>query len=137
MNKTTPHETLAERLYRLKQNRDLTYREIGEAIGYSVGNAHDIIKGIRGLSLNTALTLARLFGMKLDDLLYRTEFDPYPDVEKLPPALSELINSPEFGQFVTPSMVGLLSKLEYEGRRPMRMVEYLRLLYILDVDRWE
>ena len=137
MYKNLPQETLAERLYRLKNNKGLTYRQIGEQIGYSVGNAHDIVKGVRGLSLNTALTLARLFDMTLDDMLAGTEYDPYPDVETFPPALTELAHSPEFARFVTPSMFRLLAKLSYEGRRPMRMVEYLRLLYVLDVDNWE
>lgn len=62
-------ETFAERVYGLRAERNLTQRELGEAIGVSHKTISTIESGLRTTSFEKLILLAKFFDVSTDYLL--------------------------------------------------------------------
>lgn len=126
--------TLGERMRRIRTDRGLTQREVGERADMPSQTISDLeCSRIENPSLNTLKNVAKALDIGVDELVGRGVSH---DREELPQGLLQLLDDPEWSDEITESWIELLLQIEFEGRRLETKREfleaYLALTRILD-----
>lgn len=66
-------EFLSQRVYALRKERDLSQKDLGEAVGLSHKAISTLESASRGISMEKLIALAEYFGVSTDYLLGRTD----------------------------------------------------------------
>jgi transcriptional regulator with XRE-family HTH domain len=66
-------EEIAQRVREIREQRGLTQVEVAEALGLDKASMSRLESGARGMSTGELVSLARLFGVRVDDLVCAEE----------------------------------------------------------------
>ncbi|OLV20196.1 helix-turn-helix domain-containing protein [Deinococcus marmoris] len=117
--------TLAQRLRELRQARGLRLRDVGDVTGHTVPYLSDLERGRTPRGLDSLRALAHVYGLSVSELLTGVDWAGQLTGAGRPLGLQALLDDPVFGPQVTPEWTELLARIEYRGRRPRGVAEYL------------
>lgn len=126
-----PGVTLGQRIQDLRTAHDLQQREVAKLAGITPAFLCDIERGRTNPSLDTCARLAVVFSLSLQDLMTGVNFNGGRTLGALPAGLRQLAQHPEFGPQLNADWLHLLSRIEYQGRRPVTPEQYLCLFLAL------
>ena len=124
---------LKERLAGLRSERDYTLKELRDRIEASTGTAisisylSELERTDASPPLETLARIARGYGLSLQDLLAPVDLYGMASDEQYPPALRELKEQ----YHVPDDMVATLSRLDWRGKRPETVAEWLAIYSVL------
>ncbi len=118
---------LNERMKELRNERQLTLKELAELSELSVSYLSDIERGRTVPTLNTLETIATALNVSVIDLLSGVDFAGEQTEASLPQGLVELKRDPTYGDQITPEWVETLSKIQMRGKRPETKDDWLML----------
>jgi XRE family transcriptional regulator, regulator of sulfur utilization len=118
---------LHERLKELRNERQLTLKELAERTELSVSYLSDIERGRTVPTLATLETLANALAVTVIDFLSGVDFAGQVTDASLPPGLVALMHDPTYGEQLTPEWIETLSKIQMRGKRPETKDDWLML----------
>jgi len=118
---------LGDRIRELRNDKGDTLRKVSESTGLSVSYLSDIERGRTNPSLQTLETLARHFGITINDMLLGVDFAGDQTKNAYPPGLLELINDKELGKEIDEDWKNLLVKIDLRGKRPQNKMQWMEL----------
>jgi transcriptional regulator with XRE-family HTH domain len=118
---------LHERLKELRNERQLTLKELAERTELSVSYLSDIERGRTVPTLATLETLANALAVTVIDFLSGVDFAGQVTDASLPPGLAALKNDSTYGEQLTPEWIETLSKIQMRGKRPETKDDWLML----------
>jgi transcriptional regulator with XRE-family HTH domain len=119
--------TLGERLRELRSQRRWRLKDLAQRSGLSIPYLSDLERGRTNPSLTTLQTLARAYGISVNDLLSPVDFYGERSRASFPQGLLELAEDPLLGVGIDADWIQTLSRIELRGRRPQSKQDWYEI----------